>query len=162
MKQLQHIRSCMQKTHPRHTAWHKYKQNNFNWPGVYDRYITGIFMSYVSNSLGSGMLAPAGPTGLPGAFCRSTPAPLADLLRFSNRETGNTQLGPAKVPKPSVDLIYMAASALSLARSVSTAEFEVPTLSRTCLEWWRWCCHQGSMERVEPCQGGPQPCQRRA
>ena len=32
MKQLQHIRSCMQKTHPRHTAWHKYKQNNFNWP----------------------------------------------------------------------------------------------------------------------------------
>ena len=86
-------------------------------------------MSYVSNSLGSGMLA--GPTGLPGAFCSSTPAPLADLLSFSNRETGNARLGASKVPQPSVDLIYMAISARSLTtgRSVSTAEFEVPTLS---------------------------------
>ena len=63
------------------------------------------------------------------------PAPLADLLRFSNRETGNTRLGPAKVPKPSVVLIYMAASARSLSRSVSTAEFEVPTLSCNVLVW---------------------------
>ena len=92
-------------------------------------------MSYVSNSLGSGMLA--GQTGLPGAFCRSTPAPLADLLSFSNRETGNARLGASKVPQPSVDLIYMAASARSLTtgRSVSTAEFEVPTLSCSVLVW---------------------------
>ena len=95
--------------------------------------MTGLCISYVSISL---CYTFPGPPGLPGALCRVTPAPLADLLRFSNRETGNTQLGPAKVPKPSVDLIYMAASALSLARSVSTAEFEVPTLSLTCLEWW--------------------------
>ena len=56
-------------------------------------------MSYVSNSLGSGMLA--GPTGLLGAFYRSTPAPLADLLSFSNRETGNARLGASKVAGPS-------------------------------------------------------------
>jgi hypothetical protein len=89
-------------------------------------------MSYVNISL---CCTFPGPPGLPGALCRVTPAPLADLLRFSNRETGNTRLWPAKVPKPSVDLIYMAASARSLARSVSTAEFEVPTLSCSVIVW---------------------------
>ncbi len=44
-------------------------------------------------------------------FCRCTPASLANLLRFSNRETGNTWLGPFKAPQPSVDLIHIAASA---------------------------------------------------
>jgi hypothetical protein len=95
--------------------------------------MTGIFMSYVSISLGSGKLA--GLPGLPGALCSSTPAPLADLLSFINRETSNARLGASKVPQPSVDLIYMAASARSLARSVSTAEFEVPTLSCSKLVW---------------------------
>ena len=52
------------------------------------------------------------------------------LLRISSvlATERPARLGPAKVPKPSVDLIYMAASALSLARSVSTAKFEVQIL----------------------------------
>ncbi len=41
-------------------------------------------------------------------FCRCTPASLVDLLRFSNRETGKTWLGPSKAPQPSVDLIHIA------------------------------------------------------
>ena len=89
-------------------------------------------MSYVSSILHSTL---AGPPGLPGALCRRTPAPLADLLSFSNRETGNSRLGPAKVPQPSVDLIYMAPSARSLARSVSTAECEVSFLPSSVLVW---------------------------
>ena len=45
-------------------------------------------------------------------------------LVLTNRKSTvtNTRLGPAKVPKPGVDLIHMAAPALSLARAVSTPE----------------------------------------
>jgi hypothetical protein len=78
---------------------HQCTQSNFHWPVVYDRYITGLCMSYVNISL---CCTFPGPPGLPGALCRVTPAPLADLLRFSNRETCNTRLWPAKVPKPSL------------------------------------------------------------
>jgi len=94
--------------------------------------MTGIYMSYVCISLSSTL---AGPPGLPGTLCRSSPAPLADLLCFSNRETGNTRLGPSKVPQPGVDLIYMAASARFRPMSVSTAECEVSSLSSRVLEW---------------------------
>ncbi len=89
-------------------------------------------MSYVCISLSRTL---AGQPGLPGALCRCSPAPLADPLRFSNRETGDTRLGPSKVPQPSVDLIHMAASALSGPMSVSTAECEVQSLSRRVLVW---------------------------
>ena len=108
---------------------------SFTDQGIYDRYMTGIFMSYVGIILGSGTLA--GPPGLPTALRRVTPAPLADLYRFSNGETGNPRLGPSKVPQPSVDLIYMAASARfkSLGRPVGTAELEIPTLSSSVLVW---------------------------
>ena len=60
------------------------------------------------------------------------------LLIFSVLATERpARLGPAKVPKPSVDLIYMAAfeSARSLARSVSTAECEVSFLPSSVLVW---------------------------
>ena len=94
-------------------------------------------MSYVGIILGSLSGTLAGPPGLPTALRRVTPAPLADLCRFSNGETGNPRLGPSKVPQPSVDLIYMAASARfkSLGRPVGTAELEVPTLSSSVLVW---------------------------
>ncbi len=89
-------------------------------------------MSYVCISLSSTL---AGPPGLPGTLCSSSPAPLADLLCFSNRETGNTSLGQSKVPQPGVDLIHMAASARFRPMSVSTAAWEVSSLSRRVLEW---------------------------
>ena len=102
---------------------------------IYDRYMIGIFMSYVGIILGSGTLA--GPPGLPTALRRVTPATLEDLYSFSNGETGNPRLGPSKVPQPSVDLIYIAASAhfKSLGRPVRTTELEVPTLSNSVLVW---------------------------
>ena len=108
---------------------------SFTDQGIYDRYMTGIFMSYVGIILGRSTLA--GPQGLPTTLCRITPAPLADLHRFSNGETCNLRLGPSKVPQPSVDLIYMAASARfkSLGRPVGTAELEIPTLSSSVLVW---------------------------
>ena len=84
-------------------------------------------MSYVSSSLRLGCTLAVSQALFAAA--------LADLLHFSNRETGNTRLGPAKVPQPSVDLINMAASARSLARSVSTAKCKVPTLSCSVLIW---------------------------
>ncbi len=62
-----------------------------------------------------------------------TPVPLADFHCFSNRETSNTRLGPSKIPQPSIDLIYIMTQ--MAARSVSTAEFEVPTLSCRVLVW---------------------------
>ncbi len=110
MKQPADIRPCMQKTHPKHMGWHQCRQI-FHWSSGYDRYMTGIYMSYVCISLSSTL---GGLSGLPGALCQCTPAlwPLADLLCFSNWETGNTRLGPSKVPQPDVDLIHMAASDL--------------------------------------------------
>ncbi len=91
-------------------------------------------MSYVCISISSTL---AGLPGLPGTLCRSSPALLAYLLCFSNREIGNTQagLGPTKVPQPGVDLIHMAASVRFLPMSVSTAECEVSSLSSRVLEW---------------------------
>jgi hypothetical protein len=79
----------------------------------------------------------AGPPGLPTALRCVTPATLVDLYSFSNGETGNPRLGPSKVPQPSVDLIYMVASARfkSLGRPVGTAELEIPTLSSSVLVW---------------------------
>ncbi len=76
---------------------------------MYDRYMTGIFMSYVGIILGSTL---AGLQGLPTTLrcVIPGPAPLADLYRFGNGETSNPRLGPSKVPQPSVYLIYMAAS----------------------------------------------------
>ncbi len=73
--------------------------------------MTGIYMSYVCTSLSSTL---GGLPGLPGALCSCTPAlwPLADLLCFGNRESGNTRLGQSKVPQPGVGLIHMAASDL--------------------------------------------------
>jgi hypothetical protein len=62
-------------------------------------YIPGICLSYVISNLGFSCSTLAGSPSLPGAPCRFTPAaPLADLLCFSHRETGNTRLWPAKVP----------------------------------------------------------------
>ena len=92
-------------------------------------------MSYVGIILGRSTLA--GPPGLPTTLRSVTPAPLADLHRFSNGETSNPRLGSSKVPQPSVDLIYMAASARfkSLDRPVGTAELEVQTLSSSVLVW---------------------------
>ena len=62
-----------------------------------------------------------------------------DFLSFGNRETTNSRLGEDKVPQPSVDLMYMAASqavcSFSLARSVCTAKFEVLTLTCCVLVW---------------------------
>ena len=94
-------------------------------------------MSYVGIILGSLSGTLAGPPGLPTALRRVTPAPLSDLYRFSNGETGDPRLGSSKVPQPSVDFIYMAAPACSysLARSVCTAIFKVPTLTCCVLVW---------------------------
>ena len=91
-------------------------------------------MSYVGIIVGSTL---AGPPGLPNALRRVTPAPHANLHRFGNGETSNPRLVPSKVPQPSVDLIYMAASARfkSPGRPVGTAELEVPTLSSSVLAW---------------------------
>lgn len=97
--------------------------SSFHW------YIPSICLSYVISNLGFSCSTLAGLPSLPGGLCRFTPAPLADLLCRSHRETSNTRLWPAKVPQPSVDLIYMAASARSLERSISTAKFKVQTLS---------------------------------
>ncbi len=94
MKQPAHIRPRMPKTHPRHTSmgWHwcRIKQSIVHWPSGYHRHMTGIYMSYVCISLSS-TLAGQQPEGLPGALCRCSPAPLEDLLRFSNRERQATQ-----------------------------------------------------------------------
>jgi hypothetical protein len=118
-----HIRPCMPKTHPKHImmGWlvgHQCRQIIFHWSSGYDRYMTGIYMSYVCISLSS-TLQVGGLPGLPGALCSCTPAlwPLADLHCFSNRETGNTRLGQSKVPQPGVDLIHMAASDLFMVYS---------------------------------------------
>jgi hypothetical protein len=109
MKQPAHIRPCMPKTHPRHMGWHQCRQIIFHWSSGYDRYMIGIYMSYVCISLSSTL---GGLPGLTGALCRCTPAPwpLADLLCISNRETGNMRRGLSKVPQPGVGLIHMAAS----------------------------------------------------
>jgi hypothetical protein len=61
-------------------------------------YIPGICLSYVISNLGFSCSTFAGSLSLPGGLCRFTPAPLADLLCFSHRETGNKRLWPAKVP----------------------------------------------------------------
>ncbi len=92
MKQPAHIRPCMPKTHPKHMGWHQCTQIIFHWSSGYDRDMTGIYMSDVCISLSCTL---GGLPGLPGALCRCTPAPwpLADLLCFSNRETGNKRLG---------------------------------------------------------------------
>ena len=91
-------------------------------------------MSYASICLCSKL---AGLPGLPGTLQSCTLDLPVDFLGFGNRETTNPRLGAAKVPQPSVDLIYMAASACSysLARSVCTAKFEVPTLTCCVLVW---------------------------
>ena len=92
-------------------------------------------MSYVSICLCSKL---AGLPGLPATPCSCTLDLPVDFLSFGNRETTNTsRLGAAKVPQPSIDLIYMAASACSysLARSVCTAKFKVWTLTCCILVW---------------------------
>ena len=126
---------------------------SFTDQGIYDRYMTDIFMSYVGIILGSGTLA--GPPGLPTTICHITPAPLADLHCFSNGETGNSRLGPSKVPQPSVDLIYMAASARfkSLGRPVGTAEWEVPTLSSSV----EHVCGMVEVIAIKEAKSGTQP-----
>ena len=60
--------------------------------------VPGICLSYVISNLGFSCSTLAGLACLPGALCRFIPAPLADLLCSSHRETGNTRLWPAKVP----------------------------------------------------------------
>jgi hypothetical protein len=91
---------------------HDFNENHalFTDQGIYDRYMTGIYMSYVSIILGSGTLA--GLQGLPTALCRVTPAPLVKHCCFSNGETDNSRLVPSKAPQPSVDIIYMASRPL--------------------------------------------------
>ena len=61
-------------------------------------YIPGISLSYFLSTLGFSCSTLAGSPSLPGGPCRFTPAPLADLLCFSHRETSNTRLWPARVP----------------------------------------------------------------
>ena len=53
----------------------------------------------------------SGLPGLPSAPGRSRPGLSADPLGFGDRKATNSRLGPAKVPQPGVDLIYMAAAA---------------------------------------------------
>ena len=134
MKQLPDFGPSMANTYPRHAASDEVKRSMFQWLEVYDRYMSWIFMSYVSICLCRKL---AGLPGLPATPWSCTPDLRANFLSFGNRETTNTRLGAAKVPQPSVDLIYMAASACSysLARSVCTAKFDVPTLTCCVLVW---------------------------
>ncbi len=75
------------------------------------------YLSYVISNLGFSCSTLAGSPSLPSAPRRFTPAaPLADLLCFRH-------------------VIYMAASARSLERSISTAECKVPSLS-SCIFIW--------------------------
>ncbi len=73
--------------------------------------------------------------GLPSAPGRFRPGTSADLFGFGDRKSTNTRMGPAKVPQPGVNLIYMVSPARSLARAVSTPEFEGLLLSRSVLVW---------------------------
>ena len=63
MKWIAHTRLCMQKTHPRHTAWLQCEQSIVYWPGniwqVYDRYIHVICRHH------SWQLHACGPAGSP-------------------------------------------------------------------------------------------------
>ncbi len=95
---------------------------------VYDRNIHGICLQWLCIRFSSTL---AGPPGLPGALCSGTHAHLADLLCFSNRESCNTRLRPAKNPQPSVDLIHLAASARYHGTTYSTYEI---------LAWLRLLC----------------------
>ncbi len=73
--------------------------------------MTGIWQEYTCHTSASASAALLGACLVSQTlFAVAPPCPLADLLRFSNRETGNTRLGPSKVPQPAVDLIHMAAS----------------------------------------------------
>ena len=92
-KQPAHMRSRMQLTHPRHMACPQHKRSNFQWAEVYDRYISGIYLSYVTATcVARPCLANAGKQGLSGASCRFYPIHNADYSCFSNRETCNTRL----------------------------------------------------------------------
>ncbi len=98
-------------------------------------------MIYECHISSAGLLLVGGPhPGLPGlssAPGRFGPGTSANLFGFDHRKSTNTRLGPAnlKVPQPGVYLIHMAAPARSLARAVSTPEFEGLLLSRSVLVW---------------------------
>ncbi len=96
-------------------------------------------MVYECHISSAGLLLVGGALpGLPGlrsAPGRFRPGTSANLFGFDHRKSTNTRLGPAKVPQPGVDLICMAAPARSLARAVSTPEFEGLLLSRSVLVW---------------------------
>ena len=100
-------------------------------------YMNGIWM-VCERHISSGGLLLVGSTlpGLPGLPCapgRFGPGTSANIFGFDHWKSTNSRLGPAKVPQPGVDLIDMAAPALSLARAVSTPEFEGLLLSRSVL-----------------------------
>ena len=119
---------------------------------VYERHISSGGLLLVSGTL-------PGLPGLPSAPGRFGPGTSANLFGFDHRKSTNTRLGPAKVPQPGVDLIHMATPARSLARAVSTPEFEGLLLSRSILaSVWNgktWHCHEESKEREAPAQEGP-------
>jgi hypothetical protein len=100
-------------------------------------YMKGIWMVYERHISWGGLLLLGGTLpglpGLPSAPGRFGPGTSANLFGFDHRKSTNTRLGPAKVPQPGVDLIHMAAPARSLARAVSTPEFEGLLLSRSIL-----------------------------
>ena len=93
---------------------------------VYECHISSAGLLLVGGAL-------PGLPGLPSAPGRFGPGKSANLFGFDHRKFTNTRLGPAKVPQPGVDLIHMAAPARSLARAVSTPEFEGLLLSRSIL-----------------------------
>ena len=93
---------------------------------VYERHISSGGLLLVGGTL-------PGLPGLRSAPGRFGPGTSANLFGFDHRKSTNTRLGPAKVPQPGVDLIHMAAPARSLARAVSTPEFEGLLLSSSIL-----------------------------
>ena len=92
---------------------------------VYERHISSGGLLLVGGTL-------PGLPGLPSAPGRFGPGTSANLFGFDHRKSTKE---PDKVSQPGVDLIHMAAPARSLARAVSTPEFEGLLLSRSILVW---------------------------
>ena len=86
-----------------HAIPSKRVQSIFYWAFIYDRYMPGICMSYLSTGrfrVRFSCTPLSCMPGLPSAPGRVRPGLSADPFGFGNRKPPNSRLGPAKVPQP--------------------------------------------------------------